>query len=81
MAAHPRVGDSFVSEDVPGITHERDTVVSRRDHARFGGHRYEDVIAVRENAHPPRETEFKHYARGVGVVTEANGGVKLRGCK
>ena len=38
------------------------------------------MITVRENARPPRETEFKKYARGTGVITEANGGVHLLGC-
>lgn len=80
MPAHPGVGDSFKSERVPGITHEIDHVVAASDHAAVGGHTYRNVIKVRENAHPPRETEFKLYSRGTGVVTEANGGVHLVGC-
>jgi hypothetical protein len=80
MPAHPRVGDSFRSERVPGITHEVDHVVAARAHATAGGHRYSDVITVRENASPPPETEFKKYARNTGVISEANGGVVLRGC-
>lgn len=80
MPAHPSIGDSFRSERVPGVTHEIDHVVASKDHAQIGGHRYEHVITVRENARPPRETEFKKYARGTGVITEANGGVHLLGC-
>lgn len=80
MPAHPQVGDSFKSERVPGITHEVDHVVAGNGHAVVNGHTYRHVIKVRENARPPRETEFKQYARGIGVISEANGGVRLRGC-
>jgi hypothetical protein len=80
MPAHPQAGDSFKSERVPGITHEVDHVVAARGHAEVEGNAYRDVIKVRENARPPRETEFKQYARGTGVITEANGGVHLLGC-
>lgn len=80
MPAHPQVGDSFRSERVPGVTHEIDHVVAASDHAQIGGHSYGPVITVRENAGPPAETEFKKYARGTGVVSEANGGVHLLGC-
>lgn len=79
MPAHPQLGDSFKSERVPGITHEIDHVVAK-GRAGVEGHGYRDVMKVRENARPPRETEFKQYARGTGVITEANGGVHLLGC-
>ena len=80
MPAHPRIGSSFRSERVPGVTHEIDHVVASKRHEQIAGHRYDHVITVRENARPPRETEFKKYARGIGVVAEANGGIHLLGC-
>lgn len=80
MPAHPSLGDKFKSESVPHIAHETDHVVATGGQARIGGHVYRHVIKVRENARPPHETEFKKYARGTGVIAEANGGVVLRGC-
>jgi hypothetical protein len=80
MPAHPKLGDSFKSERVPHIAHETDHVVAVGAKAKAGGHSYRNVIKVRENARPPRETEFKKYARGTGVITEADGGVTLRNC-
>jgi len=77
MPAHPKLGDSFKSEAVPGITHETDHVVAVGKNERVAGHRYHHVIKIRENAGPPPEVEFKTYAPGTGVITEANGGVHL----
>ena len=77
MPAHPKLGDSYKSEDVPGITHETDHVVAVGQNQRVAGHRYHHVIRIRENAGPPPEVEFKTYAPGTGVITEANGGVHL----
>jgi hypothetical protein len=81
MPAHPRFGDSWRSERVPGVSHEIDRVVRVNGHDRIGDRRYRHVITVREDARPPREIEFKRYARGTGVITEANGSVRLRGCR
>jgi len=77
MPAHPKLGDSFKSEAVPGITHETDHVVATGKNERVAGHRYHHVMRIRENAGPPPEVEFKTYAPGTGVITEANGGVHL----
>lgn len=80
MPARPRVGDSFKSEDVPGVTHETDHVVSRQPTARVGDQLYRRVIKIREDAGPPPEVEYKTYSSGTGVITEANGGLRLLGC-
>ncbi len=77
MPAHPRLGRSFKSEAVPGVTHETDTVVKRRLTRHAGRRDYTHVMRVRENAGPPPEVEYKTYAPGVGVITEANGGIHL----
>jgi hypothetical protein len=77
MPAHPKLGDSYKAEAVPGVTHETDHVVAVGKTERVAGHTYHHVIKVRENAGPPPEVEFKTYAPGIGVITEANGGVHL----
>jgi hypothetical protein len=80
MPANPKPGDTFMSEDVRGVTHETDHVVSSGGTAQIGGRTYRDVIKVRENAGPPPEVEFKTYSPGTGVITEANGGLRLVSC-
>jgi hypothetical protein len=80
MPADPKLGDSFQSEDVKGVTHETDTVVATGKTAQIGGHTYRNVMKVRENAGPPPEVEYKTYSQGTGVITEANGGVHLVSC-
>ena len=82
MPAHPKVGDSFRSEDIPGIAVEKDRVVASGLTRRIGGHTYRHVIRIREHATTPKpaEVEFKTYAPGTGVITEANGGVRLLSC-
>ena len=81
MPAKPRVGDTFKSEDVPGITHETDHVVSAKKAQKAGNRTYHNVIRVRENAKPPPEVEYKTYSRGTGVITEANGKLHLLACR
>jgi hypothetical protein len=81
MPANPKPGNPFKSEDVPGITHETDHVVSTRTSLQIGGRTYRNVMKVRENAGPPPEVEYKQYSKGVGVITEANGGVRLVSCR
>jgi hypothetical protein len=80
VPASPKPGDAFMSEDVRGVTHETDRVVSSGGTARIGGRTCRGVIKVREDAGPPPELEFKTYSPGTGVITEANGGVRLVGC-
>jgi hypothetical protein len=77
MPAHPKLGDSYKAEAVPGVTTETDHIVAVGLKKRIAGHTYHHVIKVRENAGPPPEVEFKKYAPGTGVITEANGGVHL----
>jgi hypothetical protein len=79
MPAHPKVGDTFYAENIPGIAVERDRVVARGLTRRIRGHTYRHVIKIREHATTPKpaEVEFKTYAPGTGVITEANGGVRL----
>jgi hypothetical protein len=82
MPEHPRVGDTFYAENIPGIAVEHDRVVARGMTQRIGANTYRHVIRIREHATTPKpaEVEYKTYARGTGVITEANGGVRLLGC-
>jgi hypothetical protein len=81
MPANPKPGVPFKSEDVPGITHETDHVVATGGTLQIGGRTYRNVMKVRENAGPPPEVEYKQYSKGVGVITEANGGLRLVSCR
>jgi hypothetical protein len=81
MPAQPKVGDVFDSESVPGIVHETSTIEAIGGTARVGGHSYSNVLRIREDARPPPEVEFTRYAPGIGVISEANGGVSLIRCR
>jgi hypothetical protein len=82
MPAHPKVGDRFKSEAIPGIAVEKDRVVAAGKTQTVRGTTYHGVIKIREHATTPKpgEFEYKTYAPQVGVITEANGGVGLVGC-
>ncbi len=82
MPAHPKVGSTFKSEAAPGIAVEKDRVVATGKTKLVRGHLYRHVIKIREHATTPKpaEIEKKTYARGTGVITEANGGVGLVSC-
>lgn len=82
MPAHPVVGRRFKSENAPGVAVEKDEVVAMNGTATVRGVRYRKVMTIREHATVPRPDEFetKTYAPGVGVITEADGGVGLVGC-
>jgi hypothetical protein len=82
MPAHPRVGDTYKSEAVPGIAVETDRIVAKLKAETVRGHTYHHVIKIREHATTPKpaELEFKTYSRGTGVITEADGSVGLVRC-
>ena len=79
MPAHPKVGDTFYAENIPGVAVEKDRIIARGLTRRIRGHTYRHVIKIREHATTPKpaEVEYKTYAPGTGVITEANGGVRL----
>jgi hypothetical protein len=83
MPAHPQVGDHFRSEIVPEIAVEKDRILKRLKSKKVRGHVFHNVLRVHEHATVPKpdDVEFKTYARGVGVITEANNGVGLVGCR
>lgn len=69
LPAHPKVGDKFQSEHVPGITIEEDEVVSVSETMTVPAGTFHDCIKVKEHA-SDGATEFKLYATGVGVIAE-----------
>ena len=82
MPAHPRIGDTFFSEKIPGVAVEKDKVVASGLTKKVHGQTYQRVIRIREHATTPKPAEFelKTYAPGTGVITEANGGLGLVSC-
>lgn len=82
MPAQPSVGRKFRSENAVGIAIEKDKVVAKGGTEAVHGQAYGHVMTIREHATFPKPGEFeaKTYAPGVGVITEANGGVGLVGC-
>ena len=69
LPAHPKVGDKFQSENVPGITREDDEVVSVSETMTVPAGTFHDCVKVKEHA-SDGATEFKLYAPGIGVIAE-----------
>lgn len=80
MPADPQVGDKWMSENVPGVTQESDQAVEPPKSTTAQGKSYTDLLKVRERSLPDKETEFKLYSRGTGVITEENGALELKTC-
>ena len=68
--AHPRVGDRFRSEDVSAKIGEIDEVVSLSETVKTPAGTFKNCIKVKENL-AEGTTEYKYYAKGVGVVRES----------
>lgn len=69
LPANPKVGDKFMSEDVPKITTENDEVVSVSETVTVPAGAYQNCMKVKEMLSDGK-TEYKYYAQGVGVVKE-----------
>jgi len=67
--AHPKVGARFKSEDVSKDINERDEIVSVSETVVTPAGTYKNCVKVREKL-ADGTTEYKYYARGVGVVRE-----------
>ena len=78
IPAHPKVGDKFHSENVPGIAVEVDEVVSLDETVTVPAGTYKHCVKVKEVV-AGEAPEYKYYAPGVGVVREVphGGDVKL----
>jgi len=69
LPGNPKVGDKFKSEDVSKEIHEDDEVLSLAETVKTPAGTYENCIKVREKL-ADGSTEYKFYAKGVGVVRE-----------
>ena len=69
LPAHPKVGDKFMSEDVPKITWEKDAVISVGETVAVPAGTYENCLKVKERA-SDGTTEYKYYAPGIGCIKE-----------
>jgi hypothetical protein len=69
LPAHPKVGDKFKSEDVSKEIMENDEVISITESATVPAGSYQNCVKVKEGL-SDGTTEYKYYAKGVGVVRE-----------
>jgi hypothetical protein len=72
MPAHPKIGDTFKSEDAAPITWEADEVVSLSETATVPAGTFQNCLKIKEQA-SDGDTEYKLYAPGVGCVEEIEG--------
>ncbi|MCW3094648.1 MAG: hypothetical protein JWL77_266 [Chthonomonadaceae bacterium] len=75
--AHPKVGDTFHSENVPGIAVESDEIVSVDETVTVPSGTYKHCVKVKESVEG-EEPEYKYYAPNVGVVREVPHGGDVR---
>jgi hypothetical protein len=72
MPAHPSVGDTFKSEDVPNITWEANEVVSVSETVTVPAGTYSNCVKIKEKT-SDGATEYKFYAPAIGCVKEVEG--------
>lgn len=79
LPGHPKKGEKFKSEDVSKEINEADEVVSLSETVKAPAGVYHDCVKVREHL-ADGTTEYKYYAKGVGVVREvpSSGNVLLK---
>jgi hypothetical protein len=79
MPAHPRVGDKYRSEDISRNSWESDEVVALAETVAVPAGTFKNCVRIREKL-SEGTTEYKLYARGVGVVKEieSDGAVSLK---
>jgi len=69
MPAHPKAGDRFKSENVPGITMEDDEVISQAEAYSTPTGSFQNCVKIKENA-SGESAEYKYYAPATGCVAE-----------
>jgi hypothetical protein len=70
MPADPKVGDAFEQERAPGVAEDRSEVVAVGLHVTTPAGRFDDCIKTKDFAPLDKNTEFKYYCAGVGLVRE-----------
>jgi hypothetical protein len=69
MPGNPKVGDKFKSEDVSNSIREEDEVLSLSESVKTPAGAYENCLKLKEKL-ADGKTEYKYFAKGVGVVRE-----------
>jgi hypothetical protein len=70
LPAKPRVGRKFEQERAPGVAEDRSTVVAVGREVTTPAGAFSDCIKTRDFAPLDKQTEFKFYCRGPGLVRE-----------
>jgi len=70
MPADPKVGDAFKQERAPGVAEDRSEVVAVGLNVTTPAGRFDDCIKTKDFAPLDKNTEFKYYCAGVGLVRE-----------
>jgi hypothetical protein len=70
MPADPQVGDQFEQERAPGVAEDRSEVVAVGLNVTTAAGRFDDCIKTKDYAPLDKNTEFKYYCAGVGLVRE-----------
>ncbi len=81
MPPAPKVGDTWLYENVPGVTTELNEVVAANDTVTTPLGTFNNCLQIEGTVSPDNEVEMKWYAPGVGEVEamdeDADGSVKL----
>jgi hypothetical protein len=70
MPADPKVGDKFEQERAPGVAEDRSEVVAVGLKVTTPAGRFDHCIKTKDFAPLDKNTEFKYYCAGVGLVRE-----------
>jgi hypothetical protein len=70
LPADPEVGDAFEQERAPGVAEDRSEVVAVGLNVTTPAGRFDDCIKTKDFAPLDKNTEFKYYCAGVGLVRE-----------
>jgi hypothetical protein len=70
MPPDPQVGDAFEQERAPGVAEDRSEVVAVGLKVTTPAGRFDDCIKTKDFAPLDKNTEFKYYCAGVGLVRE-----------
>jgi hypothetical protein len=70
MPADPKVGDAFKQERAPGVAEDRSEVVAVGLNVTTPAGRFDNCIKTKDFAPLDKQTEFKYYCAGVGLVRE-----------
>jgi hypothetical protein len=70
MPADPKVGQVFRQERVPGVALDESTVLALGVTVKTPAGTFTNCMKVRDFAKLDKNTEFKHYCAGIGLVRD-----------